>query len=78
MVWKESIWSTIIKCSSDDSLKGVNTVHNDKIGYPMDSLKEVNWVHNAKIRSYVYLKGVNRVYNGDQLDLKWSWKESTG
>ena len=36
--------------SSQMVLKGVNRVHNDKIGQMV--LKGVNWVHNAKTRSY--------------------------
>ena len=40
-------------------LKGVNWVHNDKMGQMV--LKGVNWVH--KIKGQMVLKGVNRVHN---------------
>ena len=53
-------------------LKGVNWVHNYKIGAMV--LKGVNWVHNEKIRSY----GLERSQLGTQYknQVKWSWNES--
>ena len=69
-------------------LKGVNCVHNDKLGQMV--LKGANWVQNDKLGQMV-LKGVNRVQNDNigsnglermhlarqyKNQVKWSWKES--